>query len=74
MEEGIDRRAREVLVRTAVDAEAPAGDLHVPGDLTDENLSHYLVYPKGALRKPKVAAFRAWLLDEAAVASDAIAI
>ncbi|MGY8995698.1 MAG: transcriptional regulator GcvA [Alphaproteobacteria bacterium] len=42
------------------------------GDLTDENLSHWLVYPKGTARKPKVASFRAWLLEEAEHAQDAI--
>ncbi|MBC6441068.1 MAG: transcriptional regulator GcvA [Rhodospirillales bacterium] len=50
------------------------GRLVMPfGDLTDENLSHWLVYPKGSARKPKVAAFRGWLLDEAAEAQDALA-
>ncbi|MBT5432388.1 MAG: transcriptional regulator GcvA [Alphaproteobacteria bacterium] len=50
------------------------GRLVMPfGDLTDENLSHWLVYPKGSARKPKVAAFRAWLLEEAVEAQDAMA-
>ena len=53
---------RRIVMRDDVDA----GRLVMPfGDLTDENLSHWLVYPRGATRKPKVAAFRAWLLAEA---------
>lgn len=50
------------------------GRLVMPfGDLTDENLSHWLVYPKGSRKKPKVAAFAAWLMEEAAAATDAMA-
>lgn len=50
------------------------GRLVMPfGDLTDENLSHWLVYPKGSRKKPKVAAFADWLLEEAAAATDAMA-
>jgi len=50
------------------------GRLVMPfGDLTDEDLSHWLVYPKGSARKPKVAAFREWLLAEAAQAQDLMA-
>ena len=61
--------------RVIVQDDLDDGRLVMPfGDLTDENLSHYLVYPKGALRKPKVAAFRDWLLEEAVAASDAIAV
>jgi LysR family glycine cleavage system transcriptional activator len=61
--------------RVIVQDDLDDGRLVMPfGDLTDENLSHYLVYPKGALRKPKVAAFRTWLLGEALAASDAIAL
>ncbi len=61
--------------RVIVQDDLDDGRLVMPfGDLTDEDLSHYLVYPKGALRKPKVAAFRTWLLEEAVAASDAIAI
>ena len=49
------------------------GRLVMPfGDLTDENLSHWLVYPRGSQKKPKVAAFRAWLLEEAAAATVAM--
>ncbi len=61
--------------RVIVQDDLDDGRLVMPfGDLTDENLSHYLVYPKGALRKPKVAAFRSWLMNEAEAASDALAI
>ncbi len=50
------------------------GRLVMPfGDLTDENLSHWLVYPEGSRRKPKLAAFRRWLLNEARQAQDAMA-
>tara|TARA_B100000676_G_scaffold50563_1_gene49640 strand:- start:529 stop:1446 length:918 start_codon:yes stop_codon:yes gene_type:complete len=51
------------------------GRLVMPfGDRTDENLSHWLVYPKGTARKPKVAAFREWLLEEAAEAQDLLSV
>ena len=48
------------------------GRLVLPfGDLTEENLSHWLVYPRSGRKKPKIAAFRDWLLREAAAASEA---
>lgn len=61
--------------RVIVQDDLDDGRLVMPfGDLTDEPLSHYLVYPKGALRKPKVAAFRTWLMAEATAASDAMVV
>ena len=52
--------------RIVVQGDVDAGRLVMPfGDLTDENLSYWLVYPSGSARKPKLAAFRAWLIGEA---------
>ena len=59
--------------RIIVQDDLDDGRLVMPfGDLTDENLSHWLVYPRGSARKPKVRVFREWLLGEAEKAQDAI--
>ena len=59
--------------RIIVQDDLDEGRLVMPfGDLTDENLRHWLVYPRGSARQPKVRAFRTWLLDEAERAQDAI--
>ncbi len=59
--------------RIIVQDDIDDGRLVMPfGDLTDENLSHWLVFPRGSTRKPKVRVFREWLLAEAARAQDAI--
>lgn len=59
--------------RIIVQDDLDDGRLVMPfGDLTDENLSYWLVYPKGSAHKPKVGMFREWLLGEAQRAQDAI--
>ena len=42
------------------------GRLVAPFELTLTDLSYYIIYPPGALSRPKVKAFRDWLLAEAA--------
>ena len=60
--------------RVIMQGDLDDGRLVMPfGDLTDEDLSHWLVYPRGAARKPKLAAFRRWLLAEAEEARQTIA-
>ena len=42
------------------------GRLVIPFDLTlPSPFAYYLVYPEGSAERPQLAAFRAWLLDEA---------
>lgn len=40
--------------------------LVAPFELTMDDLAYYIIYPPGALQKPKVKTFRDWLLAEAA--------
>jgi len=42
------------------------GRLVAPFPLTLDDLAYYIVYPPGALARPKVKVFRDWLLEEAA--------
>ena len=51
-------------------ADLEAGRLAIPFDLTlPMELAFYLVYPQGMAERPKLAAFRDWLLEEASRAS-----
>ncbi len=59
--------------RIVVQGDVDDGRLVMPfGDLTDEDLSYWLVYPRGSDRKPNVGAFRDWLVEAARQADDAI--
>ena len=50
-----------------------AGRLAQPFDLAvDMEAAYYIVYPSGALERPKVRVFRDWLLEEAGAASTAV--
>jgi len=42
------------------------GRLVAPFELAIDDLAYYIVYPPGALTRPKVKAFRDWLVQEAA--------
>ena len=63
-------------MRTLVADDLAAGRLVYPFDLgLPLPFSHWLVYPPGAERRPKVRAFRDWLVGEAEAArSEAEAI
>ena len=41
------------------------GRLVAPFELTIEDMAYYIVYPRGALSRANVKAFRDWLLEEA---------
>ncbi len=69
-----------VLMRAAMDGqgvavaslpliapELAAGQLVQPFELTITGFGYYLVYPPGALTRPRVRLFRDWLQEEAAV-------
>ena len=59
--------------RIVVQADIDDGRLVMPfGDLTDEDLSYWFVYPRGSARKPNLSAFRDWLIEAAREADDAI--
>ena len=59
--------------RIVVQGDVDDGRLVMPfGDLTDEDLSYWFVYPRGSARKPNLSAFRDWLIEEARQADDAI--
>ncbi len=59
--------------RIVVQADVDVGRLVMPfGDLTDEDLSYWLVYPRGSARKPNLSAFRDWLVEAARQADHAI--
>ena len=51
-------------------ADLEAGRLASPFDLTlPMELAFYFVYPQGMAERPKLAAFRDWLLEEASLDS-----
>ena len=56
-----------LIVPSIASADLAAGRLVTPFELAlSDGYGFYLVYEKGALEKPKVAAFRAFLREEAA--------
>ena len=54
------------------DADIKAGRLAIPFTLPlPMELAFFLVYPRAAVERPKLAAFRAWLLEQAAAEGSA---
>jgi len=53
--------------RTMAEADIKVGRLTIPFELRlPMELAFFLVYPRAAVERPKLAAFRAWLLEQAA--------
>lgn len=63
----LDGQGLGLIARSIAAADLEAGRLVMPFDLPlAEGYGYYLVYEPGALARPKVAAFRAFLIEEAA--------
>ena len=54
-------------------ADIAAGRLAIPFELTlPMELAFFLVYPRARVERPKLAAFRAWLLEQSTAGGAAV--
>jgi LysR family transcriptional regulator, glycine cleavage system transcriptional activator len=67
VEAALEAMGVALVLKPLVRAEIEAGRLAVPFDIAaPTSFAYYLVTPEAYAKKPHVAAFRAWLLEEAA--------